>query len=109
MNLKIQENNKENKALDLKHKLVTNEIEADIRETVKRTSRTPSYTIVVYENEPPALSKWDEVVITEQRPSFRDYRFCPFKVKEDEVNDFLHWFSGVIFGALIEHKDKEKK
>lgn len=85
--------------MNFTHDLVTDEIKDEIRKSVKEKSLTPGHVLVEYENDPPSLLRWNDY-FADQKPEKKCVRFAAFRIKEDQAEKYLTWFSGVIFGLV---------
>jgi len=94
--------------MDMTHELVTNEIKDEIRKYAKTKSRNPGYELVEYENDPPTLLRYGQGIVPNMGGK-RALRFCGYELKEDQVEEYLYWFSGVVFGFLVGTKKYENK
>ena len=94
--------------MDLTHALVTDEIKNEIRESVKAKSLTPGYVLIEYENDPPVVLKYMNkkqlIQAYGTKPEKKSVRFAALKIKDDQVEEYLAWFSGAIFGILADSK-----
>jgi len=97
--------------MDFTHDSVTDEIKNEIRESVKVKSLTPGYVLIKYKNDPPVLLKYMNKEQLNRaygtKPEKKSLRFAAFKIKEDQVKEYLAWFSGVIHGVLLGYKNSK--
>ncbi|MBU4288781.1 MAG: hypothetical protein KKI12_11510 [Proteobacteria bacterium] len=89
--------------MNLVHELFTDEIKAEIRKSIKERSQLPGLVFMEFENDLPVIVNWKEEnnVITNKGSAKRVLRFCGDSIEEDQAEEYIHWFSGVIFGMLV--------
>ena len=83
--------------MKLTHDLVTDEIKNEIRLAVKNNGRNPGFILAEYEKTPPKILRYED--IKGAGPTKRQIRFCGYDIPEAQVEDYLNWFSGYIYGV----------
>ena len=83
--------------MNMTHHLVTDEIKDEIRRAAKTTGRNPGFILVEFEKKPPELLRYEDV--KSAGPIKRQIRFCGYAIPKDQVEDYLNWFSGYIYGV----------
>jgi len=100
--------------MNLVHDLVTDEIKAEIRKSIKERSQLPGLVFIEFENDPPIVVNWKEELnvinktVGKTGLAKRTLRFCSESIEEDQAEEYIHWFSGVIFGMLVGNSTKNR-
>ena len=85
-------------------KLVTDAIKNEIRDRIKKEQCTPGYVLVEYEDTTILLSKYmthkdlEQAECPEYTKLVKSIRFPAYRIREDEMESYLSWFSGFVTG-----------
>jgi len=101
--------------MDFTHELITDEIKDMIRDSITTRSRLLGLVLIEVEGHPPVLVLQkdandiiDKVPEEDTIQNIITFAGSKVEIKKEQIEEYLVWFSGAVFGALIKSAKKKE-